>query len=46
MFEPSYLPSLCANGSDYEVTLCSMCKDGYSQSMNTTQSIKCERDIY
>ena len=38
--------SLCANGRDYQSKLCSLCKDGYSESMNTTQCIKCDRFIY
>ena len=38
--------SLCANGRDYKTILCSKCKDGYSESMNTTQCIKCDRFIY
>ena len=36
--------SLCANRSGKSM-ICSICKDGCSQSMNSTQCSKCEEDI-
>ena len=32
---------LCANNRDYGSVLCSRCKDGYSESMNSVSCVKC-----
>eukprot|EP01084_Bolivina_argentea_P221127 374601_1 len=40
------IESLCAEGRNYSSPLCSKCKYGYTQSMNSTNCKKCVRSIY
>eukprot|EP01083_Nonionella_stella_P105403 303163_1 len=37
---------LCAANREHGSTLCGQCKPGYSESMNSTQCVQCERHFY
>eukprot|EP01083_Nonionella_stella_P307801 1083224_1 len=37
---------LCAGNRDYTSRLCGLCKEGYSESLRSTQCVKCDASIY
>eukprot|EP01084_Bolivina_argentea_P152182 265507_1 len=37
---------LCAANRDHESMLCGKCMDGYSESMNSSQCVKCDKQFY